>query len=201
MKDEFDQTQDLKPADEIKVIRQMMEKTRTETAESGFDFLLWGWMALAGCILVYILVFAGYERLAWLPWITLMPLAAVIETIYHSRQSKKNRVLTYARIASRSLWIACGASMFLVAFLALPLKIIPLSSMSIVLSILIAIACFTTGYIIDWNLLKYSGGIWWATAILMMLVHWHWHMAIFAIALILGYLVPGYLLRKKYLRK
>ncbi len=201
MKDETKNTQNCNPADEIAIIRQMMEKTRAETAESGFDFLLWGWMAFAACLAVYGLVFAGQARLSWLPWAILMPIAAVIEVVYHWRQSGKIRVTTYAQSASRSLWIVCGASLFLIAFLALPLKVIPLSALSIVIAIILAIACFTTGYIIDWNPLKYSGVFWWATAILMMFVHWHWHMAIFAIALIPGYLMPGYLLRKKYLRK
>jgi len=195
------QNEPIPPGDELKIIRQMIAKTKSDTAESGGSLLLWGWMALAACASLYVLVFVGLPHLSWLPWAILMPLAAIIESIKVIKEQKKSKIRTYSQHALSGLWFACGISMFMLAFLAMPLGAISYKFIIPGIALFVAIAMYSTGQIVDWKLLKFSALIWWLTAVVSMLIQWHYHTLVFAVAVILGYLVPGYILRHQYLRK
>jgi hypothetical protein len=195
------QNEPIPPGDELKIIQQMIEKTKSDTAESGGSLLLWGWTTLAACACLYALVFAGLSRLAWLPWTILMPLAAIIEIIKIFKKQKKIKILTYSQHALSGLWIACGISMFMLAFLALPLGAISYKFIIPGIAMFVAVAMYSTGQIVEWKLLKFSALIWWLSAVVSMLIQWHYQTMVFAAAVILGYLVPGYILRYQYLRK
>jgi hypothetical protein len=186
---------------ELKIIQQMIEKTKSDTAESGGSLLLWGWMTLAACACLYVLVFVGLSHLTWLPWAILMPLAAIIETIKIFKEQKKSRILTYSQHALSGLWIACGLSMFMLAFLALPLGVISYKFIIPGIAMFAAVGMFSTGQIVEWKLLKFSALIWWLAAVVCMLIHSYYHTMIAAVTVILGYLLPGYILRHQYLRK
>lgn len=193
--------EEIAQGEEIKIIHQMIEKTKSSTAESGAELIMWGWLALAACVCLYALVFLGLPHLAWLPWAVLMPIGAIVQMVKGIKKRKKLRVITYTDKAISSLWMACGISIFIIAFLAFPLGAVSYKFLNPAISIIIGIAIFTSGQIVEWNLMKISGLIWWSSAVIMMLVHWHFHTGIFALSIILGYLVPGYILRRKYLRK
>ena len=66
------------------------------------------------------------------------------------------------------------------------------------MAVIAGIGLFTTGGILDWKMLRIGGILWWVAAIIMMFTHWYFYALIFAIAIIPGYLVPGYALNRKY---
>ncbi|NHZ85882.1 MAG: hypothetical protein GWP19_08380, partial [Planctomycetia bacterium] len=114
------------------------------------------------------------------------------------KQIKRGKVKTYSQQALSHLWFACGIAFFIIAWLGLPLKVIPIESLNIIIAVIAGIGLFTTGGILEWNMLRVSGVLWWAAAMVMMVTNWHLHTLIFAIAIIPGYLIPGYSLNKKY---
>ncbi len=192
--------EEIAQGEEIKIIHQMIEKTKSDTAESGAELIMWGWLALAACVCLYTLVFLGLPHLAWLPWAVLMPIGAIVQIVKEIKQRKRIRVSTYTDHAISSLWLACSISIFMVAFLAAPLGAVTYEFLTPAISIIIGIAIFTSGQIVEWKLMKICGLVWWSSAVIMMLIHWHLHTGVFAISIILGYLVPGYILRRNYLR-
>lgn len=196
-----DKQQDSMPEQELEIIKRMIEKTRIETADSGAILIMWGWLVLAACVITYALVFSGYPKLSWIPWVALMPIGGIVSVIDGIRQSKSAKVVTYSDQAIASLWQACGLAFFLVAFLALPLKVISLEGLAPIMAIIAGIGMFTTGGIFEWKLARVSGIVWLAASIIMMFSHWHYHTLILAITIIPGYLVPGYVLRKNYRKK
>ncbi|RKY55657.1 MAG: hypothetical protein DRP89_02870 [Candidatus Neomarinimicrobiota bacterium] len=193
--------EEIAQGEELKIIHQMIEKTKSDTAESGTELIMWGWLALAACVCLYALVFLGLPHLAWLPWAVLMPIGAIVQIVKEIKQRKRTRISTYTDHAISSLWLACGMSIFMVAFLAVPLGAVSYKFLTPAISIIIGIAMFTSGQIVEWKLMKICGLVWWLSAVIMMLIHSHLHTGVFAISIILGYLVPGYILRRNYLRK
>lgn len=184
--------------DNLNVIKSMIEKTKTDAADSGSIFILWGWLVIAATILTYFFVYKEwFDRIGYI-WFVLMSLG-VIGTIFLVKKiSKREKVKSYSSVVLANLWISCGVSFLIVSFLGIPLKVVPLESLNIIMAVIAGIGLFTTGGILEWNMLRIGGILWWVAAIIMMFTHWHFHALIFAIAIIPGYLLPGYALNKKY---
>jgi len=191
-------TQQNEVYDNLNVIKLMIEKTKTDAADSGLILILWGWLVMAASALTYFFVYNEWYNKIGFIWFILMGFG-VIGTIFQiKKQKKRERVKTYSEQALSHLWFACGIAFFIVAWLGLPLKVIPIESLNIIMAVIAGIGLFVTGGIVEWNMLRISGIIWWVVAIVMMFTHWHFHTLIFAIAIIPGYLVPGYVLNREY---
>ena len=182
----------------LNVIKSMIEKTKTDAAESGSIFILWGWLVIAATILTYFFVYnEWYDRIGYI-WFILMSLGVIGMIYLVKKGTKREKVKSYSSVALANLWISCGVSFLIVSFLGIPLKVVPLESLSIIMATIAGIGLFTTGGILEWNVLRIGGILWWVAAIIMMFTHWYFHTLIFAIAIIPGYLIPGYALNKKY---
>lgn len=156
----------------LNVIKSMIEKTKTDVAESGSIFILWGWLVIAATILTYFFVYnEWYGRIGYI-WFVLMGLGAVRTVLLVRKKIKRERVKTYSQQALSHLWFACGISFFIVTWLGLPLKVIPFESLNIIIAVIAGVGLFTTGGILDWNMLRVSGILWWVAAIIMMFTHW-----------------------------
>ena len=191
-------TQQNEVNDNLNVIKSMIEKTKTDVSKSGTIFILWGWLVIVASILTYYFVYMEwFEKIGYI-WFILMGLGAVGTVFLVRKQIKQERVQTYSSLALSHLWFASGISFFIIAWLGLPLKVVSFESLNIIIAVIAGVGLFTTGGILDWNMFRISGVIWWVTAIIMMFVPWHLHTLIFAIAIIPGYLIPGYALNKKY---
>ncbi len=184
--------------DNLNVIKSMIEKTRTDAEESGSIFILWGWLVIAATILTYFFVYKEwFDRIGYI-WFILMSLGVIGMIYIVKKRTKKEKVKSYSSVALTNLWISCGVSFLIISFLGIPLKVVPLESLNIIMAVIAGIGLFTTGGILEWNMLRIGGLIWWVAAIIMMFTHWYFHTLIFAIAIIPGYLVPGYALNRKY---
>lgn len=182
----------------LNVIKSMIEKTKTDAAETGSIFILWGWLVIVASVMTYFFVYKEwFDRIGYI-WFALMGLGVLVTIFFINKNIKRERVQTYSHLALSNLWFACGISFFIIAWLGLPLKVIPFKSLYIIMSVIAGVGLFTTGGILEWKMLRISGIIWWVAAIVMMFMHWHLHTLIFAIAIIPGYLIPGYALNKKY---
>lgn len=184
--------------EQLKIIQEMVEKTKQHVADSGFSFIVWGWLILTACAGQYLLVYLSREEWIGFNWFGLMGLGAVISIIQSFRLDRKAEVKTYSYVAITSLWQACGGSMVVVAFVGFPLGIIPMKALVPLVAVISGIGTFVTGRIIEWKPLQWAGLLWWATALALMGVHWHYHAMALAAVIIPAYLVPGYLLRKEY---
>ena len=67
--------------DNLNVIKSMIEKTKTDAADSGSIFILWGWLIIVASILNYIFVYKEWYDKIGIIWFVLMSLG-VIGTIY-----------------------------------------------------------------------------------------------------------------------
>ncbi|MBU0529524.1 hypothetical protein KKF86_07200 [bacterium] len=182
----------------LNVIKSMIEKTKTNTAESGSIFILWGWLVITASVLTYFFVCKEwFDRIGYI-WFLLMGFGVVATILLVNRHVNRKRVKTYSQLALSNLWFACGISFFIIAWIGLPLKVIPFESLYIIMAVIAGVGLFATSGILDWNMLRVSGTLWWVAAIVMMFIHWHFHTLIFALATIPGYLIPGYALNKKY---
>lgn len=105
---------------------------------------------------------------------------------------------TYAQIAIGHLSFACGIAFLLAGFVFPMLKLYSYEEIPIFISMIVGILLFVIGGIYEWNLLKWSALLWWLGSVGMIFIHWHYRALACVPLIILGYLVPGFILRSQY---
>jgi hypothetical protein len=193
-KTDYSETQQ---GDELKLIREMLEKTRRDTVGSGWDFILWGWLVFAASIFSYLLILRDQSVWTWLPWVVLIPIGAIVSGVRGYRTVRHNRVKTYTLQSLASLWQACGIAFLLVGFVAVPLRDLPVESLLPQIAIIAGIGTYVAGGILEWSSIRWGGLVWWIAAVIMMLLPWKLDYLVLAVTIFPGYLWPGYALRRK----
>ena len=183
---------------ELDTIKEMLEKTKRKAVDNGFLFLLWGWLAIAACLITYGIAFYWKPELSWLPWAVLMPIGAVITIIVSVKSQNNSKYTTYAEHAYGNVWFGCGLAFFIAGFVTPFSTVLNYTAIYIIISIIAGIGVFASGGILEWTLLRIGGLFWWAAAIIMMFTPFEYHPLIMGLVIIPGYLLPGYILKSKY---
>lgn len=177
----------------LSLITEMIRRAKREAAGDGsFHLLLWGWVVALCNFGHYFLSKIGYEQ-PYIVWLLVIP--AVIASVWKGTQErKKARFKTHLDDVLMQLWLAVFICMIcLLAFM----PIVNYSHNPIIL-LLAAVGVIATGAMIKDNTVKVGGWVLILGAIVGFLVPVNDQYLVGGIAMILGYLVPGYLLKKKY---
>ena len=185
-------------SEDIQLIRDMIEKTKEKAAESWKFFSLWGILIIAGIIGNYALVYFKKFNAIWINWIAFMLIGVFFSIFYIAKKEKTSGTRTYAQIAIGHLSFACGIAFMLAGFVFPILKVYTYAEIPVIISMIVGILLLVIGGIYEWNLLKWSALLWWLGSVGMIFIHWHYRALACVPLIILGYLVPGFILRSQY---
>lgn len=176
----------------LRIIRSMIESTKQDLRDNGSWFLLWGWLVFIACITHFVLMEVGYDQ-PYLAWI-LMPIGGVISIIKGMREEKSQKVKTHIDEFMKHVLIAFLVSLFIVLGFGpkLGLNTYPLIMM------VYGFWLFISGGVINFRPLQIGGIINWALAIGAFFVGFKFQLVLLGAAVLLGYIIPGYILRSKY---
>lgn len=176
----------------LAVIVNMIQAAKTGIRDNSFYFLLWGWLVFIASLTHYALLWFGNEHasLAWM----LMPVGGIITGIYSYRQNKTNRVTTYVDEFMKYVLTAFLVSLFIVLLFMFKLG---LSTYPMIMMVY-AIWLYISGGIIKFKPLMAGGIINWCFAMGALFVDFNVQLLFLAMAVLLGYIIPGYLLKRKY---
>lgn len=181
------------PQQSLELIRDMINKTKSNLGENRFYFLLWGWTSFVAIIGQFILkVLMEYEK-HYLVWLLTIP--AVIMTVFYSaRKHNTPPVKTYVGESMSYLWTGIGISFFILGLIftnsdagwnnAWPLYIL-----------FYGLGTYVSGRILQFNPLIVGGIFNWVLAIISIFVHFDYQLLIAAGAIMTSYIIPGHLLR------
>ncbi len=189
---------EMQAKDEIRLIQEMIEKTRKITAGSWMFFLVWGIVAILGVAGMYVLVLIEHYSWIWLNWVVFMGIGVVFSIVYGKKHEKQQGARTYPTIATAHACYACGMAFFLVGFIFPLLKLYAWGLIAVFISLIAGILAFTLGGIYEWNLLKWCGLLWWLGAIGMVFIHENYRALLFVPLLLIGYIMPALVLRSMY---
>lgn len=178
----------------LKLIEQMIENAKAEVRDDGFHYLLWGWLVLASSLIHFALLNFTDIWYFWLPWPVLMPMGGIIGWIYGWKRQQEARVQTYFDRVMRYLW--GGFVIALLIFLFLTIQYEPTLITPSVM-VLIGLATFVSGGCLKFKPLVIGGIFGWGMAIVGVLFP-AWQLLLLALTVLVGYLVPGYILRRSY---
>jgi hypothetical protein len=184
--------------EEIHLIKEMVEKTRKATAESGTLFIFWGFLIIVAIIITYVLAYFHKFQWIWANWIAWAVIGWGYSAHYGIRQGRKQETRTYAQLTALYLSIACGVGFLFAAFVFPSLKVYSYNAIGILVALIAGILVFVMGGIYEWKLLKWCGLLWWLGAVGMIFVPGDYRTLCFIPLIILGYLVPGFILRSRY---
>lgn len=189
---------DLQAKDEIRLIQEMIERTKKITAGSWMFFLVWGIVVILGIGGMYALVFIEKFSWIWLNWVVFMGIGVIFSIVYGKKFEELKGARTYANIATGHVCFACGMAFILVGFIFPLLKLYSWGLIAVLISMVAGILVFTLGGIFEWNMLKWCGVIWWLGAVGMIFVHENYRALLVIPLLLIGYIMPALVLRSMY---
>jgi hypothetical protein len=167
--------------------------------EGSFYYLLWGWALILASLANYFLIrhlirLERYDDImlrSLLAWGVFILAAMIIQFVYQSRSSKPERVVTHLDRYITIVWVTAGLLMGLMAFLCLKLDAYPTP---FILGVT-AMATAASGLMIRFRPLIMGAVVFLSAAVLASYLKGTDQLLVFAIAVALGYLIPGYIIR------
>jgi hypothetical protein len=176
----------------LRIISQMINKTKVNIRQGIFHLLFWGWLILICSLSEYFLFkFTGIVK-PWYVWFLVIP-GAFVSLIYGFVTGRKAKVHTYADMLYMWTWIG-----FLFAMIAL--FIIMSRNMETIppfILLLAGLPTFISGFIIKFKALIIGGITFWILALVAHFAGPSVGPLAVPVAMLTGYLIPGYMLKNK----
>jgi len=183
---------ELSPKESLDLINSMIGKARERYTDNSFHFLLWGWLVILASVLHYWFAVEAIIEEPQMAWI-IMPIGAIISTVYGIRQDKRARVTHYTDKLYGWLWMSIGVSMVIIIVNGqyLNFQIIPLILM------VAGIGTFVSGSMMKVKILQLGAICLWVGSIAAFQFEELYQLPINALSIAIGYLLPGYIMKSK----
>ena len=183
----------------LRLIQQMIQVAKEDHRENGEGWLIWGWLlfvaSVSSAILSYLEI-RGY--IGWI-WTGILVLGMLIYILFHVLKKREERVKTYVQ----ELLDRLGAGFFISLFVIVAAGFIIKASYGFgYYYILYAFWMFIHGSAIRFRPLIIGAYVNWLAALAIFLLDDTAEiMVVSAIAVLIGYLIPGYMLQAEYRKK
>jgi hypothetical protein len=190
------------PEESLSLIGEVISNTRTNLKTDSFFFLLWGWfIAVASIVEAVILWNAGRMKdwenvglLSAINWCGLVFIGIVIQVIYVRKHYVKRPYKTFFEKIIAYLWMLSTVVIFLIVYLAGARHESPEPYILAAASI----PTVMTGLLTKFKPLILGGLVFILFAIVAVNIEVDYLRSLTsACAMVFGYLIPGYMLRKK----
>jgi hypothetical protein len=176
----------------IRIITDMLNKTRVNIRMGSFHLLLWGWIVVFCSLAEFIL--HRYSQMAkpYLVWLLVIP-GIFVSMIYGFVKGRKLKTHTYADKIWMWTWIGFLIAMF-VLFIIHSDK---MGTVSAYILLLAGIPTFISGIIIRFRPLIIGGIFFWIFSLVVTFGGPVIGPLGVPLSMIIGYLIPGYILNNK----
>lgn len=186
----------ISPQQSLNLIESMINKARNRFSENGHLYLLWGWVILVCSIANFISAyfFNSLETLKYV-WMLTVP-TVIYQMIYLARKEKNEKLKTYADDIYNYVWVVFVIMGFVSGIILG--KSGNTSLFNPVILSLYGMPTFLSGVILRFTPLKIGAFCCWVLALVSMFIPMVFSFLLLAIAVILAWIVPGYLLRSRF---
>lgn len=181
----------LLPQESLTLIAEAIRKTKENFRENSRFFLLWGWLIAAASLGFFLLRQYTATRFFFLPF-PVLSVAGIVTTLVWYRQLRTVAPTeTYLGYFVNRLWLVLGISFILVVYISVSRGWPPFLYTLIVA----AIGTTVSGLAMKFRPLVWGGALFFAAAVAGIYLPDAYLPLLTGLAMIGGYLVPGYLLR------
>jgi len=181
------------------LIHQMISVAKEDHHVTGITWLLWGWMLFGASILSLVFAYLNWwSYISW-AWTGMLLLGSIVYTFARLRQKEQQMVKTYVQ----ELLQKFGTGFFISLFVIIASTGLDKSGFSFgYFYVLYAFWMFIHGSAIRFRPLIIGAVVNWAAAIAIFIIQdFKYDMMISAVAVMAGYLVPGYMLQARNRKK
>jgi len=185
-------TDNFSAEDSLRVIQQMIDRSRRNIYYQSPYFLLWGWSTLFACVGQFLLKTVFNYPHHYIVWLITIP-CAVITIIYAARKARTRKVKTYVDESMNFLWTGTGISFFVLSlvfvkigwFFCYPFYMI-----------LYGLGAFVSGRLLQFKPFIVGGIISWILAAVAIWFGFDQQTLFAAAAILFSYIIPGHMIRK-----
>jgi len=188
----MEKNKELTPKQSLEIINNMIESTKSQVRKNAFYFLLWGWVTLIACLLHYIFLKTAITEKPHMAWLIVI-IGVVATLVYNFKRSKDDEPFTHLNKILALTWLSFFISYLIIIVY---LKEFNYKAYQLVF-ILTGSATFISGMIIKFRPILYGGILFWIGSIISFHLSYENQILISIPIIILGYLIPGYLLKRK----
>jgi hypothetical protein len=185
------ENQNLSAQESLDIITQMIQQTQGNVKSSAFHFLLWGWVVAIANLGMFTLIQLEYSR-PYVVWLITIP-AWIASMIFGYKHSNEKRVSTHIDKITMWIWVSYGACIFTLVFFGSKIQ----WNLNPIILLMTVVPTFVSGIVIRFKPLIIGGISIWVFAIICFLVDYQYQFLVGAIAVVTGYLIPGYLLKNQ----
>lgn len=184
---------ELSQEESLQVIQGMIDLAKNKISDSGFHFLLWGGLVILASLTQYFMIKDGWQEESNLVW-GIMPLIGIPAAFIYERRrqrthpthSKFDRMYGY-------LWLGFGITTVITIYVNVSNGINPIPS----IMLLVGLATFVSGAIYRFLPLTVGAVVFWISSIICTELNGPEQLLMNAVAIFIGYIIPGLLLWKK----
>jgi len=189
---------ELSPQASLQLIEGMLNQAKNRFSDNSFLYLLWGWVIFFSSIGHFILLKADWFKHPEVIWMSTW-VAVILQIIVMRKQQQKETVKTYADEIMGYIWSAFGISGFCLAVIIFGWRSVitwPVSYSLILM--LYGIPTFLSGAVMRFKPLMIGGVGCWILAMISAFVPTLYILLLLALAVVMAWIIPGYLLKAKY---
>ena len=186
------------PEESLQLIESMINRAQDKFAEDGQMYLLWGWVVFICSLSQFILLHffhSPYHYMVWmLSWILL-----IYQVYYIRKKRSQQRVRTYTGYIIGYVWITFAIVIFLLGFLIGRLTTGEYySHINPIILAIYGMPVFLSGIILRFRPLIIGGiGCWLLCIVTTFITNYDYQFLMIPLAMIIAWIIPGYLLRAK----
>ncbi|MGA1977994.1 MAG: hypothetical protein ABSG89_09095 [Bacteroidales bacterium] len=176
----------------LRIITDMINKTKTNIRHGSFHLIFWGWLIIFCSLMQFILARFPHFHSPWTVWSLVIP-GIFVSLIYGWVNGRKEHVHTYADTVYMMSWIGFViVALILFLFLHGNEDLVPQY-------ILLAAGfpTFVSGFVLRFKPLIFGGIAFWILSLVAFFAGVSVAQLTVPVAMLTGYLVPGYMLRRK----
>lgn len=189
------QPEKFSPKDSLQLIDSMISRAKNRVTENGFLYLLWGWVIFICAIFHFAALKLSLFKKPELVWMITWGVV-IFQIIYLAKLKKNEKVKTYSDGIIDAIWICFGICMFVLVIVLGRFNLwIYINSLVL---LLYGIPTFLSGFVMRFTPLKLGGICCWLLAIASTFTAPVYYLLMIALAVMIAWIIPGYLLRKKF---
>jgi hypothetical protein len=185
------ENENLTAQESLDIITSMIRQVKVNLAYNSFYLLLWGWTIVIANLSVFFMIrFTSIEEPTMIFGITII--AAVVSVVYGARNNRREQTRTLLDSVNMWLWIGYALTCFTTMFFGSKIN----WQINPMLVMMAAVPTFVTGIMLRFKPLLFGGIALWFFGVVLFLLPPDLQFLVAAVAITIGYLVPGYLLKK-----
>lgn len=190
------------PKQSLLLIESMINRAKDRFAEDGSMYLLWGWVVFVCSLAQFVLLHFFRYPYHYLVW-TVLWIFFVYQIIYIRRRNKYKTVRTYTDYIMGYVWLTFVIVIFLLAFVIGQLTTGEYyTHINPIVLALYGMPVFLSGIILRFRPLVLGGiGCWILSIAAMLIEDYDYQFLMIPVAMMIAWIIPGYLLRAKYKRQ